>query len=250
MRPTKSKQRLLYYKSLRALEREKWNLEKKARNSSEYVEIPKTLAGYKIRLVLIESLRNKDAGLAEAVEAATSYFVFGEKPFRLCNLKKYRCEYCDGQYFRWRSDGEEKMKSLYFADKLYKKGQLKLLSIDEHQYEKLSDLAKKYFVQRLDESDSYHKSIFRYKYEPLIPTTYVREAEEKLYWTALRLPDSESESKAKRIANHLDFHKECELWHYEGCHTSRWEKWEKKLHSKKRRTQCRAELRDFLMTEF
>ena len=93
MRPTKSKEKLRYHKKLLCAEKQKWQLEKECRESKKYVPIPKTLVGYKVKLVPIESLNNLDDGLAEAVEAASSWFTFSEKPFRFCNLKSYKCEF-------------------------------------------------------------------------------------------------------------------------------------------------------------
>ena len=83
MRPTKSKQKLFYHKKLRSLERKKWELEKQARESELYEEIPRTLMGYKVHLEVIESLRNKEEGLSEAKKIGnyralriTNYSVF------------------------------------------------------------------------------------------------------------------------------------------------------------------------------
>ncbi len=129
MRPTKSKQKLFYHKRLRSLERRKWEFEKQARESKLYEEIPRTLVGYKVHLEEIESLRNKDEGLSEAIAASTSYFRFSEKPFRLCNLKSFRTIF-NGNW----GSGREKMEAFFFKDKIYQKGKLELLDIREEQY--------------------------------------------------------------------------------------------------------------------
>ena len=65
---------------------------------------------------------------------------------------------------------------------------------------------------------------------------------EKIFWNRLYVPDSEAESEVKRLSNWLDYKKECELWHYEGCHTSRYLRWEKKHILKQRRARLGREL--------
>ena len=120
MRPTRSKEKLRYHKKLLCAEKRRRKLERECRESKEYVEIPRTLVGYRVRLVPIESLNNIDEGLAEAVEAATSWFRFSEKPFRFCNLKDYKCQF-NNRILRWDFSAEEKMKDLYFRNKLYRK---------------------------------------------------------------------------------------------------------------------------------
>ena len=57
MRITKSKSKLLYHKKLRKKEREMRNLKEKARESNNFISIPKTLVGSKVHLVPIESLK-------------------------------------------------------------------------------------------------------------------------------------------------------------------------------------------------
>lgn len=239
MRPTKSKEKLRYHKKLLCAEKQKWQLEKECRESKEYVPIPKTLVGYKVKLVPIESLNNLDEGLAEAVEAASSWFTFSEKPFRFCNLKSYKCEF-NNRILPWDFSAEEKMKDLYFKDKLYKKGQLKLLDISEESFQKLSMAAKKYFVQGCDRYDARGNAV--YIYHPAIPRTYLREHEEKLFWNWLSIPNSEAQSEAKKISNWLDRKKECQLWHYQGYRTSWHLRWEKKKPNKQLRAQLKEEL--------
>ena len=93
MRPTKSKEQLAYYKHLLAIDKKRNELANRKDDEDNYIEIPRMLIGYKIKLVPIDSLKNRNDGLAEAVAASTSWFRFSDKPFRLCNLKSYRCEF-------------------------------------------------------------------------------------------------------------------------------------------------------------
>ena len=93
MRPTKSKDRLAYYKHLLALDKKRKELSNRKDDEDNYIEIPRMLIGYRIKLIPVDSLKNRDDGLTEAVEAATSWFRFSDKPFRFCNLKSYRCEF-------------------------------------------------------------------------------------------------------------------------------------------------------------
>lgn len=239
MRPTKSRQKLFYHKRLRYLERRKWEFEKQARESKIYEEIPRTLVGYKVHLEEIESLRNKDEGLSEAIAASTSYFRFSEKPFRLCNLKSFRTIF-NGNW----GSGREKMEAFFFKYKIYQKGKLELLDIREEQYKKLSPAAQKYFIQGLEKFDCHGHPVFIY--HPHIPKSYLRETEEKLYWNQLALPDSVSESEAKKIGNWLNIQRECELWHYEGGRTRNYYRWESEDLRKKRRLKGKEELREIV----
>ena len=197
MRQTISKQKLFYHKKLRWLERKKWDLEKQVRESQTYMEIPRTLVGYKVQLALIDSMRNKDEGLSEAIAASTSFLTFSEKPFRLCNLKSNRTIFDN---LPWQLNKREKM-----------------------------------------EADRLRHPIFIY--HPRIPKSYLREDEEKLYWNYLAVPDSSAESEAKKIDNWLDIQRECELWHYEGCRTRNYYKWDSEDRRKKKRLELKDELR-------
>ena len=99
MRPTKSKERLFYQKYLLSIDKRRIELSNQNLKEENYIEIPRTLIGYKIKLVPIDSLKNREDGLAEAVEAATSWFRFSDKPFRFCNLKSYRCEFRNNLHY-------------------------------------------------------------------------------------------------------------------------------------------------------
>ncbi len=122
MRPTKSKLKLLYFKKLRAIEKRQWLLEKQARESKEYVEIPRTLVGFKVCLTPIDSMRNKDEGLSEAIAASTSFLRFSDKPYRLCNFKSSRTIF-DEEWRAW-LDKTEKIAATFFKNKLYQKESL------------------------------------------------------------------------------------------------------------------------------
>ena len=245
MRPTRSRIKLLYHKKLRAVEKRKWELEKECRDSKKYIEIPETLVGYRVKLVPIDSLKNHDEGLCEAVEAATSWFRFSEKPFRFCNLKSYACEFRNDLHHCWDFSLEEKVSEVYFRNKVYKKGQLKLLDICEECFQKLKLCAKKYFVQGFDHYDRRGNPVFIY--HPDIPKTYVREYEEKLFWNRLYIPNGEAESEAKRLSNWLDYGKECELWHYEGCSSGHYWRWRRNETHKQARAKAKTELEKELL---
>ena len=75
MRPTKSKEQLAYYKHLLAIDKKRNGLANRKDDEDNYIEIPRMLIGYKIKLVPVDSLKNCDDGLTEAVEAATSWFL-------------------------------------------------------------------------------------------------------------------------------------------------------------------------------
>ena len=83
MRPTKSKERLAYYKHLLTLDKKRTELSNRKDAEDNYIEISRMLIGYKIKLIPVDSLKNRDDGLAEAVVASTSWFRFSDKPFRL-----------------------------------------------------------------------------------------------------------------------------------------------------------------------
>lgn len=240
MKQTKSKLKLLYHKKLRALENRKWKLWEQARKSEEYEEIPRTLVGYMVRLELIESMRNKDEGLSEAISASTSFLRFSEKPFRLCNLKSSHTAF-DRQWL----SGQDRIEAIFFKNKNYQKGKLELLDITEEQYKKLSPAAKNYFTEGVKEVTRYGQYIF--VYHPHIPKSYLRETSVKLYWNRLTIPDSTAESEAKKIENWMNTKRECELWHYEGCRTCYYWRDEAKIDRKKTRMQGKQELRKWMM---
>lgn len=64
MRPTKSKEQLAYYKHLLALDKKRTELSNRKDDEDNYIEIPRTLIGYKIKLIPVDSLKNRDDGLA------------------------------------------------------------------------------------------------------------------------------------------------------------------------------------------
>ena len=93
MRPTKSKEQLAYYKHLLAIDKKRNKLANRKDDEDNSIEIPRMLIGYRIKFTPVDSLKNRDDGLGEAVAASTSWFRFSDKPFKLCNLKSYRCEF-------------------------------------------------------------------------------------------------------------------------------------------------------------
>jgi len=56
----------------------------------------------------------------------------------------------------------------------------------------------------------------------------------------LYIPNGEAESEAKRLSNWLDYGKECELWHYEGCSTGHY--WRRNETHKQARAKAKSEL--------
>ena len=246
MRPTKSKLKLLYFKKLRAIEKRQRLLEKQARESKEYVEIPRTLVGFKVCLTPIDSMRNKDEGLSEAIAASTSFLRFSDKPYSLCNFKSSRTIF-DGDWRAW-LDKTEKIEATFFKNKLYQKGKLELLDISEDTYKKLSPAAKKYFVQGVLKIDRYGQCV--YVYHPHIPKSYLRESEEKLYWNQLAIPDSDALSESKRLSNWLNYKRQCELWHYEGYRTRSYYRCEGKDVRRRERYKLKSELRRLLEEYF
>ncbi|MBO6219110.1 MAG: hypothetical protein J6N81_08400 [Treponema sp.] len=241
MRPTRSREKLRWHKKLLAVEKRRRALFDQIRNSKEYVEIPPVLAGYKVKLVPIESLKNHDEGLAEAVEASTSWFRFSERPFKLCNLKTYACEF-KNDLSPWNFSADDKMEEMYFCNRVYKKGNLKLLDICEERFLKLSGSARHYFVQGLERYDRRGNPVF--VYHPEIPKTFVREYVEKIFWNRLYIPNGELESEKKKLSNWLDRKRECELWHYLGYRVSSW-RWRRNTTNKKERSKIKEELHLF-----
>ena len=55
MRPTKSKERLAYYKHLLAIDKRRIELSYRENDEENYIEIPKMLIGYKIKLIPVDS---------------------------------------------------------------------------------------------------------------------------------------------------------------------------------------------------
>lgn len=239
MRPTKSKIKAQHLKKLRQVETRTYELWHIIHDSKQYVSIPRRLVGFKIKLVPIDSLKNRDDGLSQAVEAATSWFTFSERPFRLCNVKNYECEFRN-KLHPWMLSADEQVEKMYFKDKLFKRGTLTLLDISEQQFQKLPAPAKKYFVQGLDSYDKRGNAVFIY--HPDIPKTFVREYVEKLYWNRLFIPNGRAVSEEKRLSNWLDYEKECKLRHYKGKHSWKYYRGEKHSLVKKRRSQEKQEL--------
>ena len=54
MRPTKSKDRLAYYKHLLALDKKRKELSNRKDDEDNYIKIPRMLIGYKIKLVPVD----------------------------------------------------------------------------------------------------------------------------------------------------------------------------------------------------
>ena len=168
-----------------AIDKKRKELSNRKDDEDNYVEIPRMLIGYKIKLVPVDSMKNRDVGLAEAVAAATSWFRFSDKPFRMCNLKSYRCEFRN-HLFNWDSLEKEEFEKEYFQNKIFKKGHLKLLDICEEVFEKLSNSAKQYFIQGFKEYDKRGNPV--YIYHPDIPRTYVREYEKNSFGIVFIFP--------------------------------------------------------------
>ena len=118
MRSTKSKLRLAYHKYLLSIEKRRTELSNRKPDEENYIEIPRILIGYKIKLIPVDSLKNHDEGLAEAVDASTSWFYFSDKPFRLCNLKDYRCEYRRNLHY-WDCWEKENLEKAYFQKQYF-----------------------------------------------------------------------------------------------------------------------------------
>lgn len=161
MRPTKSKEQLAYYKHLLALDKKRTELSNRKDDEDNYIEIPRMLIGYRIKLVPVDSLKNRDDGLAEAIAAATSWFRFSDKSFRLCNLKSYRCEFRNNLFY-WDCYEKDEFESEYFQNKVFKKGHLKLLDICKKDFVKLNESAKKYFIQGFKEYDKHGNPVYIY----------------------------------------------------------------------------------------
>ncbi|MCR5290749.1 MAG: hypothetical protein K6E51_12220, partial [Treponema sp.] len=129
----KSKEQLAYFKHLLAIDKKRKELSSRKDDEDNYIEIPRMLIGYKIKLVPVDSLKNRDDGLTEAIAAATSWFRFSNKPFRLCNLKSYRCEFRNNLFY-WDCNEKDEFEKEYFQNKVFKKGHLKLLDICEKDF--------------------------------------------------------------------------------------------------------------------
>ena len=188
--------RNFFYGNLLTLDKKRTELSTRKDDEDNYIEIPRMFIRYKIKLIPIDSLKNRDDGLGEAVAASTSWFRFSDKPFRLCNLISYRCEFRNNLFY-WDCYEKDEFESEYFQNKVLKKGHLKLLDICEKDFVKLSESAKKYFVQGFKEYDKRGNPV--YIYHPDIPRTYVREYEEKLFWNRLYIPDGELYLKRKNL---------------------------------------------------
>ena len=83
MRSTKSKLRLAYHKYLLSIEKRRTELSYRKPDEENYIEIPRILIGYKIKLIPVDSLKNHDEGLAEAVEEDLTFVVTGSGMDRL-----------------------------------------------------------------------------------------------------------------------------------------------------------------------
>ena len=101
-----------------AIDKKRNELSNRKDDEENYIEIPRMLIGYKIKLIPIDSLKNRDDGLAEAIGAATSWFRFSDKPFRLCNLKSYRCEFRNNLFY-WDCYEKDEFESEYFQNNEY-----------------------------------------------------------------------------------------------------------------------------------
>ena len=68
--------RNFFYGNLLTLDKKRTELSTRKDDEDNYIEIPRMFIRYKIKLIPIDSLKNRDDGLGEAVAASTHGFVF------------------------------------------------------------------------------------------------------------------------------------------------------------------------------
>ncbi|UKI53714.1 MAG: hypothetical protein L6V86_01235 [Treponema sp.] len=76
MRPTKSKEQLAYYKHLLAIDKKRNELANRKDDEDNYIEIPRMLIGYKIKLIPVDSLKIEMMVLQKLLPHLLHGFVF------------------------------------------------------------------------------------------------------------------------------------------------------------------------------
>lgn len=156
----------------------------------EYENIEPYVYGYKVHLDLIDATKNKEKGLREAIFCCSDSITFSESSKRRCEIRSFIV----GYYLSQDSSIDN-----YFEKNVYKGGLLKLHSIDERSYEKLSDDAKKYFERKESDlvtfigSHYYKRHVISYK--PTISMSLLKEVTTQIIHNVRFVPDGDAISE-------------------------------------------------------
>lgn len=194
--------------------------------------------GLQYRCTLKPFAAARYAGMEEAVEAAGQLMLFSTYEPRKCNLKQKNFTY--DEIF-----GENK----YFGfDNWYLKGKLGLNHLSDHEYDKLSDAAKKWFIRVRAGIDWMDREIW--VWEPKIPAGYLVNICEKVYIINQSVDKSEDRALHDWISNHTDGG--TGLYWYWGQDGDRgayhsWEQYHKKLERRRLRYSAAEAIHDGLL---
>lgn len=203
------------FKKLLALDEIRWENERLARKSISFVEVEPILIGYELHLELIEAYKNKEDGLNEAIIASSEKLIFSEKSFYWRNFKTSK-NIESPKIYDFNIGLTQYIFENYFDEsKKLIRGKLKLSKITDEIFDKLSEEAKKYFVEFSKEE---YAKIYRYNYHyfrfgekkhrlyhPVIQKAWLKEKVRPIYRTKLSVPNSDAESISKRLENFFEF---------------------------------------------
>lgn len=234
-----------FYKKLLVLSREETKLSKQNKYS-EYVHVSPILAGVRVHLTLIESMKNREEGLNEAVEAASSYLYFSADSSRRIELSKlylknygnFSDKYNSVTYKDW------VLSTFFGEDKSYIKGKLTIDCLVPDEYKKLSKAAQSHFnrvdyIKVMKYTDRHGKlkvsRIMETKYTLNVEKAWLKETITKMYINYIPIIDTELERKKADIKKTLTTINNYKLWHWMGSRVSNWDSYSKKLDRKVKR---------------
>lgn len=214
------------------------NIKKNRRLYYKYIEkypeyisghpIPKTLVGVTVHLSLIESYRNKEDGLEEAVLAASEKLFFKissiEDTLNYYKLRNYMIL------------DREQEKRLFDEKGFYKAGNLKLIGITEERYNSLSDNAKTWFTRGKGFLSKDPKKWDTKKFYIKIDKSWVKNSCSYEYIDYLYYTNWEEERKHEEYRKAIGYNGFMKIWHDKGYPKSEYSYTRKVDHKRDRKT--------------
>ena len=192
----KGKEKTRELKHLRKLSTLQRASEKAAR-TPEKITIKPEFYGTKIMLVPKKWAADRYDGLEEAVKVGTENLVFSGHELRKCNLKTH-------YILKYDWAGSEKP-CIYFDNKnYYVKGHLQYCTISEHEFNKLSEDAKKYFIKSRNYSAWEPKPVWQYDLNPrMVYRSMLKEVFVDIYVVSKVIPKVDDLSLVDEIERHV-----------------------------------------------
>lgn len=180
--------------------------------------------GLRYRCVLKDNYADRFPGMKEAVDVCGMWILFSGNEPRVCNLKSKNFMYDSptstiAGHKCWENSW------FFYPNKWYRKGNLRLIPIEQSEYEKLSPEAQVYFVSRREAFDWRGFPVTRYYCT--VPERYTKNICEKMYTVNKVIDDSNRRSTHDWVCNHTN---DCaDLYWYWGQNDSR-SRWDRTWH--------------------